>query len=155
LPSIRRIAFRSDTSSGRQLSALREKFPDRPIAAFTASATRRVRHDILTQLRLREPRKYIARFHRPNLRHLVRQCDADAQLRLMVAALRAHAGGNAIVYAPTVARVGETVQFLKQRGIRAVGYHGKMDAQQRQCNQERWMSDECASLSARSRSGWE
>ena len=126
----------------RQLSALRERFPDRPIAAFTASATQRVRHDILAQLQLREPDKYIASFHRPNLRYLVRQCDGAGQLRLLVAALRAHAAENAIVYAPTVARVGETVQFLKQQGIRAVGYHGKMDAAERQRNQECWMSDE-------------
>ena len=58
-----------------QFSSLREHFPDRPIAAFTASATRRVRHDILAQLRLRDPDKYIASFRRPNLRYLVRRCD--------------------------------------------------------------------------------
>jgi len=126
----------------RQLSALREKFPEQPIAAFTASATQRVRHDILAQLRLHEPHKYIASFYRPNLRYLVRQCDGAGQLRLLLSALRAHAGENAIVYAPTVVRVGETVQFLKQQGIRAVGYHGKMEALDRQRNQESWMSDE-------------
>src|SRR6266478_1544540 len=42
----------------RQLSRLRELFPDRPIAAFTASATQRVRHDIIEQLRLRDPYKH-------------------------------------------------------------------------------------------------
>ena len=47
----------------RQLSTLRRDFPEKPIAAFTASATRRVRHDILEQLQLREPHKYIASFH--------------------------------------------------------------------------------------------
>src|ERR1700756_1558288 len=60
----------------RQLSKLRGKFPDRPIAAFTASATQHVRHDILTQLELRNPDKYIASFHRPNLRYLVRECNS-------------------------------------------------------------------------------
>src|SRR3954452_15827708 len=50
----------------RQLSALRQHFPESPIAAFTASATRHVRHDILQQLQLREPHKYIASFHRSN-----------------------------------------------------------------------------------------
>ena len=44
----------------RQLSSLRKHFPDRPIAAFTASATRQVRHDIVEQLALREP----AQIHR-------------------------------------------------------------------------------------------
>src|SRR5450631_3732093 len=69
----------------RQLSALRQAFPDLPIAAFTASATRRVRHDILDQLKLREPDKYIASFHRPNLRYIVRQCENEApQRRLLV-----------------------------------------------------------------------
>src|SRR5271156_730401 len=72
----------------RQLSRLRSKFPDRPIAAFTASATRHVRHDILTQLELRDPDKYIASFHRPNLRYLVRQCDNAEHTGLLVTALR-------------------------------------------------------------------
>ena len=125
-----------------QLSSLRENFPDRPIAAFTASATRRVRHDILAQLRLRDPDKYIASFRRPNLRYLVRRCDERQQRSLLVAALRAHAGANVIVYAPTIARVEDTVWFLAQQRIRAVGYHGKMDTADRQRNQERWMSDE-------------
>ncbi|MGB8913407.1 MAG: RecQ family ATP-dependent DNA helicase, partial [Candidatus Sulfotelmatobacter sp.] len=63
----------------RQLNRLRTKFPDRPIAAFTASATRHVRHDILAQLQLREPDKYIASFYRPNLRYLVRECEGPEQ----------------------------------------------------------------------------
>src|SRR5205085_5598045 len=79
----------------RQLSALRLAFPDLPIAAFTASATRRVRHDILEQLKLREPHKYIASFHRPNLRYIVRQCENDTtQRRLLVAGLRHYKGQN-------------------------------------------------------------
>ncbi|HKX00481.1 MAG TPA: ATP-dependent DNA helicase RecQ [Bryobacteraceae bacterium] len=126
----------------RQLSSLRENFPNLPIAAFTASATRRVRHDILAQLRLREPDKYIASFHRPNLRYLARQCDAETQNRLLLAALRAHAGDNVIIYAPTIARVLETVEFLRMHRIAAVPYHGKMEAPERQRNQERWMSAE-------------
>src|ERR1700757_750062 len=56
----------------RQLSSLRLNFPNCPIAAFTASATRRVRHDIIDQLKLREPDRYIASFHRPNLRYVMR-----------------------------------------------------------------------------------
>ncbi len=71
----------------RQLSRLRGSFPDHPIAAFTASATRHVRHDILAQLELRNPDKYIASFHRPNLRYLVRQCGGVEQDALLVTAL--------------------------------------------------------------------
>jgi ATP-dependent DNA helicase RecQ len=126
----------------RQLSRLRGKFPDRPIAAFTASATQHVRHDILTQLELRNPDKYIASFHRPNLRYLVRQCDSAEHSSLLVTALRHYDDGNVIVYSPTISKVEETVDFLGDQGIAAVGYHAKMDAGERRRNQERWMSDE-------------
>jgi ATP-dependent DNA helicase RecQ len=126
----------------RQLSRLRELFPDRPIAAFTASATRRVRHDIIEQLRLRDPHKHIASFRRPNLRYIVRQCDARTQNELLLRAVRQVSDGSVIVYAPTVARVGDTVDFLEENGIAAVGYHGQMESRARRENQEKWMADE-------------
>ena len=62
----------------RLLSRLRSNFPESHIAAFTASATQRVRHDILHQLQLRSPHKYIASFHRPNLRYAVKECKGKA-----------------------------------------------------------------------------
>jgi len=126
----------------RQLNKLRTKFPDRPIAAFTASATRHVRHDILAQLQLRNPDKYIASFYRPNLRYLVRECEGLEQMEMLVKALQSYAGSNVIVYSPTINRVEETVDFLEDRDIPAVAYHGKMGAADRRRNQERWMSDE-------------
>ena len=126
----------------RQLSRLRGSFPDRPIAAFTASATRHVRHDILAQLALRNPDKYIASFHRRNLRYLVRECEGWQQNDLLVTALRNYGEGNVIVYSPTINRVEETVDFLENQGISAVPYHAKMQTDERRTNQERWMSDE-------------
>ena len=90
----------------RQLKRLRQHFPEKPIAAFTASATQRVRHDIIEQLGLRDPDKYIASFHRPNLRYWVKQCSSEMeQMQQLAAALRAHIEGNVIVYAPTIKRV--------------------------------------------------
>jgi ATP-dependent DNA helicase RecQ len=126
----------------RQLNSLRVNFPDLPIAAFTASATRRVRHDILTQLQLRDPAKYIASFHRANLRYVARQCEYGEQQALLVNALRSYSDGAIIVYAPTIARVEETVDFLEEQGIPAIAYHGQMEKEQRRINQERWMADE-------------
>src|SRR6202051_2731478 len=76
----------------RQLSRLRAHFPDRPIAAFTASATRHVRHDILAQLQLRDPHKYIASFHRSNLRYLVKECGRGEQPSLLLRTLRNYQG---------------------------------------------------------------
>jgi ATP-dependent DNA helicase RecQ len=126
----------------RQLAALRRHFPDKPIAAFTASATRRVRHDILQQLQLRDPDKYIASFHRANLRYVVHKCEKQDHSRLLLAALRAYAGESVIVYAPTIATVEETVDFLAGRRIAAIPYHGQMETGERRRNQERWMNDE-------------
>ncbi len=126
----------------RQLSRMREIFPDRPVAAFTASATKRVRGDIIEQLRLRDPHKHIASFRRPNLRYVVRQCGARTPDELLLRAVRKVSEGSVIVYAPTIARVGETVDFLEENGIAAIGYHGQMESGARRDNQEKWMADE-------------
>jgi ATP-dependent DNA helicase RecQ len=126
----------------RQLSRLRAHFPDRAIAAFTASATQRVRHDIIRQLELREPHKYIASFHRPNLRYVVHACDATSQTELLLRAMRSYGNENMIVYAPTIAKVESTVDLLQDNGIAAIAYHGQMNAVDRRRNQERWMADE-------------
>ena len=126
----------------RQLNRLRGHFPDHPIAAFTASATRHVRHDILAQLQLRDPDKYIASFHRSNLCYIVRECNAVEQPAMLVNALHHYTDGSVIVYAPTINKVEETVDFLEDQGLPAAGYHGKMDSAARKRNQERWMSDE-------------
>jgi ATP-dependent DNA helicase RecQ len=124
------------------LSSMRKHFAELPIAAFTASATRRVRHDIIAQLELREPDKYIASFHRPNLQYIVKECVGKTQDELLIRALRKYADSNVIVYAPTIARVEETVDFLGEQGISAIAYHGKMESDLRRRSQERWMSDE-------------
>jgi ATP-dependent DNA helicase RecQ len=126
----------------RQLRALREWFPETPIAAFTASATRAVRHDIVAQLRLRDPAKVVMSFHRPNLRYIVRQCAPREQDKLLAAALEHYTEGNVILYAPTIKSVDETEAVLSRRGLPVVAYHGQMDTKTRQRNQEIWMSGE-------------
>jgi ATP-dependent DNA helicase RecQ len=126
----------------RQLSKLRAIFPDKPIAAFTASATRRVRHDILQQLQLSSPHKYIASFHRENLRYLARECAGYEQNALLARTLANYSNSSVIVYAPTIRRVEEVTDFLVESGVPAISYHGKMDAAKRRRHQEQWTSDE-------------
>jgi ATP-dependent DNA helicase RecQ len=130
----------------RQLKLLRKEFSDKPIAAFTASATHRVRHDIIEQLQLKEPGKFIASFHRPNLNYQVMESDGFSQMEQLLATLRKHAGSPVIVYSPTIKRVGSTVAALADAGVTAIGYHAKMEAEERKANQERWMSDEVSVL---------
>src|SRR5215467_10566096 len=81
----------------RQLRRLRELFPECPIAAFTASATRQVRHDILRQLGLREPHKYIASFHRPNLNYHVKLTDSKTQGPMLLAAMEEYSDSTVII----------------------------------------------------------
>jgi ATP-dependent DNA helicase RecQ len=126
----------------RQLRTLRERFPEIPIAAFTASATRQVRHDILAQLRLHDPARFVMSFHRPNLRYILRQCGPGEQDALLTRALDWYDDGNVIVYAPTIRSVEDTAARLSASGLPVVPYHGQMDASSRQRNQELWMSGE-------------
>lgn len=126
----------------RQLSKLREMFPQQAIAAFTASATQQVRHDIVQQLRLNDPVKSVSSFRRENLRYLVKETKGALQDEMLLAAVENAASGNVIVYAPTIARVGEVLDLLEESGIAAVGYHGQMGAAERREHQEKWMSEE-------------
>ena len=126
----------------RRLRALREWFPETPIAAFTASATRAVRHDIVAQLHLNDPAKCVMSFHRPNLRYIAHQCGTREQEPLVRAALEYYNEGSVILYAPTVKSVDETVAVLSRRGLPVIGYHGQMDTGRRQQNQEMFMSGE-------------
>jgi len=126
----------------RQLKVLRKEFPGTPIAAFTASATRLVRHDIIEQLKLKDPGKFIASFHRRNLNYQVVECNSRTQQGRLLEILRRHEGESAIVYSPTKNKVGEIVEMLEGHGISAIGYHAGMEAEERRENQERWMSDE-------------
>jgi ATP-dependent DNA helicase RecQ len=126
----------------RELKLLKQEFPGKPIAAFTASATHRVRHDIIEHLKLKDPGKFIASFHRSNLNYQVIESDNWTQTDRLLAILKKHQGHSVIVYSPTIKLVGTTVAILENEGIRAIGYHAKMDASERQQNQERWMSDE-------------
>jgi ATP-dependent DNA helicase RecQ len=126
----------------RELSSLKKDFRGRPIAAFTASATQQVRHDIIEQLELQQPDKYIASFHRPNLHYIMRECDGNTQETLLLEALKNYAGESVIVYSPTVKRIQETVDLLEENGFASIGYHGQMDSVTRNRNQEAWASDE-------------
>jgi ATP-dependent DNA helicase RecQ len=126
----------------RQLNRLRALFPDQPIAAFTASATQQVRHDIVEQLRLKKPLCSVSSFRRENLRYIVRETPGALQDEWMLEAVKNHPTGTVIVYSPTVARVGEIVDLLEENGIAALGYHAQMEPPVRKENQERWMSEE-------------
>src|SRR5437660_3297429 len=81
----------------RQLGQLRDRYPATPMLALTATATERVRDDILTQLRLHDPYVHIASFNRPNLSYEVRQKNNSSYKKLLHL-LREQPDASAIIY---------------------------------------------------------
>lgn len=123
----------------RQLHRLRTRFADVPIAAFTATATERVRQDIVRQLALREPSIHIASFNRPNLYYGVRPKTKTTYTEVLDRARASNGAG--IVYCLSRKRVDELSERLQSDGIRALPYHAGLDADTRRDNQEAFIRD--------------
>jgi len=123
----------------RQLRRLRELHPRVPIAALTATATARVRQDIVTQLGLREPQIQIASFNRPNLYYEVRQKDRRSYEQLLAIARQPGAG---IIYCLSRRRVDEIALKLQNDGVNALPYHAGLSDELRAYNQTRFIRDD-------------
>ena len=118
----------------RQLAVLRERFPQASLHAFTATATQRVRDDIVAQLCLRDPAVLVGCFDRPNLVYrIVPKEDVHAQVG---AVLGRHAGQAAIVYRLSRADTEAMAESLRARGFRAAHYHAGLDAETRRRTQD-------------------
>lgn len=123
----------------RQLGSLRERLPDVPMFAFTATATERVRADIVAQLHLHDPARHVASFNRPNLFYAVRPKAKNAWAELLAQARR---GGSGIVYCLSRKRVDELSARLVADGVRALPYHAGLDANTRRDNQDAFIRDD-------------
>jgi ATP-dependent DNA helicase RecQ len=123
----------------RQLSTLRRRHPRVPMLAFTATATSRVRLDVIAQLALREPAVHLSSFNRPNLFYEVRQKSTGTYAELL---RLARAGGAGIVYCLSRKRVEELCEQLKADRIAARPYHAGLAAADRRANQEGFIRDD-------------
>jgi ATP-dependent DNA helicase RecQ len=124
----------------RRLRELREALPGVPAIALTATATPRVREDILSQLALREAAVFLASFNRPNLNYLV-EPKQDAASRI-VRFIKARGADSGIVYAQSRKRSEELAATLRNSGIPAVCYHAGLEGPERARNQEAFLRDE-------------
>ena len=123
----------------RRLADIREQMPEIPILACTATATPRVREDIVTQLRLDDPVRVVGSIDRPNLVFRVRpRSDATSQI---VEVLRRHEGDACIVYAQTRAETERIASALRNRGFQAAHYHAGMTGDDRSSVHEAFQAD--------------
>jgi ATP-dependent DNA helicase RecQ len=121
-------------------------FPGVPVAAFTATATKKVQQDIIQKIGLRDPHSVRASFDRPNLFYQV--TPKSEVHRQLVDFLKHHEGESGIIYRTTRDSVMETADFLASSGIRALPYHAGLTAEQRERNQGAFNRDEVSVIVA-------
>jgi ATP-dependent DNA helicase RecQ len=123
----------------RQLGRLREDFPGVSFHAFTATATERVRRDIVTELRLDEPLVLVGSFDRPNLTYRVlRRGNLHRQLLDILARHEREAG---IVYCSSRREVEALAEWLQGEGHRALPYHAGLADEVRSRHQEMFLDE--------------
>ncbi|HEY5036745.1 MAG TPA: DNA helicase RecQ, partial [Chthoniobacterales bacterium] len=130
----------------RELARLRQFLPNVPLMALTATATERVREDIVRQLKLRDPRIYVASFDRPNLTYSVvpKASPYDQLLHF----LRARPNDSGIVYCASRKSADSIAAKLNADGIPAKPYHAGLENSERAQNQEAFLRDDVRVVSA-------
>ncbi|MEK6642876.1 MAG: DNA helicase RecQ [Planctomycetota bacterium] len=118
----------------RRLAQLKQRFPNASVHAYTATATPRVRMDIVAQLGLAEATVLVGVFDRPNLIYrVIPRIDPDGQI---LDAIRRHPKQAVIVYCISRKDTESTAEFLRVGGIKAAAYHAGMTPEERRTTQE-------------------
>jgi ATP-dependent DNA helicase RecQ len=124
----------------RNLKSLRQIFPEVPVMALTATATQKVREDIIGQLSLEQAQIFISSFNRPNLTYAVLpKKDAYEQLLDL---LREHRRDSAIIYCFSRKDTERLAADLRHEGFKARPYHAGLESGKRRINQEKFIRDE-------------
>jgi ATP-dependent DNA helicase RecQ len=131
--------FRPEYSA---LGSLRERFPEVPLVALTATADAQTRGDIVRLLNLGHAKQHIAGFDRPNIRYTVLEKHKPFEQLLRFLDGRSHQAG--IVYALSRRKVEEIAARLCGQGLSAAAYHAGLPAAQRERIQEEFLRDECS-----------
>ncbi|MBW4673991.1 MAG: DNA helicase RecQ [Desmonostoc geniculatum HA4340-LM1] len=124
----------------RQLKSLRKRYPDIPTVALTATATDRVRSDIIQQLGLKQPSIHLASFNRENLYYEVRPKSKYAYAELLE--LIRETEGSTIIYCLTRKKVDELTFKLQNDKVVVLPYHAGLTDEERSKNQTRFIRDD-------------
>ncbi|MCK4342962.1 MAG: DNA helicase RecQ [Phycisphaerae bacterium] len=124
----------------RRLAVLKQRYPKASIHAYTATATERVRQDIVAQLQLEQPTTLVGIFDRPNLIYrVIPRIDSDRQI---LEVIERHRGQAVIVYCITRKDTEHLATWLQAAGARAACYHAGLGAELRRTTQERFAREE-------------
>ncbi|MFW5719553.1 MAG: DNA helicase RecQ [Candidatus Dojkabacteria bacterium] len=123
----------------RALKNLRAIFPGVPIVALTATATDKVRRDILEQLDIPRADTFISSFNRPNLHYSVETKDRVHER--MIELLEQNNLDSTIIYCFSRKDTEQLAEYLNENGFEALPYHAGLDSETRKLTQERFVKD--------------
>ncbi|MFK4037216.1 DNA helicase RecQ [Nonomuraea wenchangensis] len=123
------------------LSELRERWPEVPRIALTATATPATHAEISSRLGLDQARHFVAGFDRPNIHYRITP-KAEPKKQLLEFLRTEHPGDSGIVYCLSRSSVEKIAEFLVEHGIAAVPYHAGLDARTRAAHQARFLRED-------------
>ncbi|MBR1556627.1 MAG: DNA helicase RecQ [Prevotella sp.] len=134
-----------------QLGVLRERFPDVPMMALTATADKITRQDIIEQLKLRNAREFISSFDRPNLSLSVKRGYKSAEkMHFILNFIKARPNDAGIIYCLSRKTTEKVASELRKKGILAAAYHAGLTNFERSQTQEQFKNDQllvvCATI---------
>ena len=130
----------------RALSDLRRQFPQTPVMALTATATERVRQDIVEQLGLYDGAQFVSGFDRANLTYRVQR--RSGTWEALLGLLNERRGQSAIVYCFSRKETEELATRLTANGHPTVAYHAGLDPEIRRITQERFIDGDVPVVAA-------
>lgn len=122
-----------------EIASVREQFPKAVCLALTATATKQVRTDIITHLKMDSPEVMVASFNRPNLFLEVRRKSHGTKQVLDF--LSGHKGQCGIIYCFSRKQVDDLTDFLREKGFSAMNYHAGLSDEQRMEHQRDFIQD--------------
>lgn len=128
-----------------KISKLKEYFPKVAFLALTASATKRVQEDIITQLQLDNPAIFVKSFARENLAYMV--FNVEDKLHLMEQILKKNPQPS-IIYVTNRKSCSETVKQLESLGFSATYYHGGLSSKDKENHMKLWMDEKVQTMVA-------
>jgi ATP-dependent DNA helicase RecQ len=125
----------------RQLRRIKEWFPKASVHGYTATATERVRNDIVVQLALTKPEILVGNFDRPNLNYRVLpRLNLERQV---MEVLERHQNEAGIIYCLRRRDVDDLNAMLQSSGIPSLPYHAGMEAEDRKSTQDAFSQEKC------------